>query len=49
VCQKFPQQRWRLGTLYEKAILKSLDDIRPLTHFPELVRRQAGLLADHIK
>lgn len=35
--------------LHEKAILKCLDDIRRLTHFPEPVRRSIGFLADHGK
>jgi hypothetical protein len=33
--------------VHERAILKILDDIRRLTHFPEPVRREIGFLANH--
>ncbi len=49
VIQRRMSKQDRNLALHEKAILKCLDDIRRLTHFPEPVRRSIGFLADHSK
>ncbi len=49
VIQRRMSKQDRKLALHEKAILKCLDDIRRLTHFPEPVRRQISFMADHGK